>query len=513
MDRAMLNRTSSGYKSLKQQKSVEDVALEPSDNLMASPARVTPFLIYLVSIVTLGPLLFGYHLGELNAPQKVITCKVDQVPTGSRYNIFNLPECIPMSDSQWGLVQSIFTIGGLLGALFSGSIATRYGRLFAMEWLTFFLAMGPIAEALADKMWVLTLGRALSGLGAGAATVVCPIYISEVAPKEQRGLFGAFTQVQINFGIFFAQLLGYFLSTNSRWRWILATAGIIAAATFVGLTLTPETPMWLAANNRPRMARGILQRIRGEEVDIQEEMDSWEISGDAEQESLLGPPRGLQPRKQQGVSILDVIRFPRYRRAVIAVTGTMMAQQLCGINAVVMYSVAILGQIMAGQAALITVVVSAVNVLVTLLASPLADKVGRKPCLLLSISGMGSASAMLAVGLTQDFTVLTIVGLTVIVCSFGVGLGSVPFILPSELVGPEAVGAASSWALAGNWLSTFLVAQFFPLLNDALPDGKVWWIFAALAAFFGAFVVAFVPESKGKASPEEVWGSVARPSA
>ncbi|KAJ9503504.1 Bifunctional purine biosynthesis protein PurH [Exophiala xenobiotica] len=502
MDRASLNRTSSGYSSLKQASS-RDYAASLSDSPMASSKRITPFLLYLVFIVTLGPLQFGYHLGELNAPQKVITCQVDKQPS---YGVFRLPECIPMSGGQWGLVQSAFTIGGLLGALFSGFIATKFGRLFALKWLTFFLAMGPIAEALAGKMWVLAMGRAISGLGAGAATVVCPIYISEVAPREQRGLFGAFTQVQINFGIFIAQLLGYFLSKNTKWRWILATAGFIAAGTFVGLMLAPETPKWLAGHNRPRMARGILQRIRGKGVEIREEMEHWEVSGEAEEESLLGPPRGPRPQPKASKSILDVIRVRKYRRAVIAVTGTMMAQQLCGINAVVMYSVAILGSIMPKQAALITVIVSAANVLVTLLSSPLPDRIGRKACLLVSISGMGSASVMLAIGLEKDIRLLTIIGIGFFVCSFGVGLGPVPFLLPSELVGPEAVGATSSWALAGNWLSTFMVAQFFPLLNAALPHGRVWWIFAAIAAAFGAFVGILVPESKGKATPGEVWG-------
>ncbi|KAJ9623727.1 Bifunctional purine biosynthesis protein PurH [Knufia peltigerae] len=502
MDRVLLNRTSSGYKSLRQAPA-KDYGLQGADSHMAPSRRITLFLIYLVFVVTLGPFQFGFHLGELNAPQGVITCKSDKLPT---YGTYGLSRCIPMTAGQWDLVQSIFTIGGLFGACFSGFVATKFGRLFALKWLTFFLGMGPIAEALANKMWVLAMGRALSGLGAGAATVVCPIYISEVAPPDRRGLFGAFTQVQINSGILLAQLLGYFLSKNTKWRWILATAGFIAAATFIGLMLAPETPKWLAANHRPRMARGILQRIRGKNVEIREEMEQWEISGEAEEESLLGPPRGPRLPKKEGKSILHVLRVSTYRRAVIAVTGTMIAQQLCGINAVVMYSVAILGQIMPTRAALITVIVSAINVLVCLLSSPLPDKIGRKTCLLMSILGMGSASIMLAIGLEQEILYLTIIGTGIFVCSFGIGLGPVPFLLPSELVGPEAVGAVSSVALAANWLSTFMVAQFFPMLNAAMPEGRVWWVFVGTAGFFGMFVTIFVPESKGKANPDEVWG-------
>lgn len=410
-----------------------------------------------------------------------------------------------MTTAQWGMVQSFFTVGGLVGSLFSGALATRFGRLFAMRWLTFFLAAGPIAEALAGKMWVMALGRALSGAGAGAATVVCPIYIAEVSPPERRGLFGAFTQVQINFGIVLSQLLGYFLSKQDQWRWILATAGFIAGLMFVGLMFAPETPRWLAANNRPRMARNILQGLRGKNVDIREEIEDWAISGEAEEESLLGPPQGPRARKEAGKSFLEVIRIRKYRRAVIAVAGTMMAQQLCGINSVVMYSVAILGKLMPHQAGLVTVIVSGGNVLVTLLASPLPDKIGRKPCLLLSIFGMGTASSLLYAGLAKSVPVITVVGVALFVCSFGLGLGPVPFILASELVGPEAVGATSSWALAANWLSTFWVAQFFPILKNALPEGRVWWIFTALAVFWGVFVALFVPESKGKATADAVW--------
>lgn len=414
-----------------------------------------------------------------------------------------------MNAFQWGAIQSAFTIGGLLGALGSGAVATNYGRLTAMKWLALFLAGGPIAESLAGKAWVMGLGRGISGIGAGAATVACPIYVSEVSPQKHRGLFGAFTQVQINFGIVIAQLLGYFLSTSDKWRWILSTGGYIAGIMFFAVHLVPETPKWLARNNRPRMARGVLQRLRGKTADIRDEMETWDVSGEGEEESLLGPSQTTQSQIPTNKSIIDVIRTRKYRRQLIAVAGTMMAQQLCGINSVVMYSVAILGPIMPKQAGLITVIISAVNVVVTLLAAPLPDKIGRKTCLLLSIAGMGLASSMLYAGLDQDIRPLAGVGIALFVASFGVGLGPVPFILLSELVSPEAVGAVSSWALACNWLSTFLVSMFFPALNDAMGN-KVWWLFSGIAAFWAAFVGSYVPESKGMATADEVWSKASQ---
>jgi MFS family permease len=183
----------------------------------------------------------------------------------------------------------------------------------------------------------------------------------------------------------------------------------------------------------------------------------------------------------------------------------MMAQQLCGINSVVMYSVDILQDVMPGKAALITVMVSGINVIGTLSFSPLADKIGRKPCLLLSTIGMGLASAMLAAGLAEHSQLLSVLGFTFFVCSFSIGLGPIPFLLPSELVGPEAVGIISSCALGGNWFANFMVAQFFPMVNASLPRGQVFWIFAGISAFFATVILLCVPESKGAAHAGEVW--------
>ena len=198
---------------------------------------------------------------------------------------------------------------------------------------------------------------------------------------------------------------------------------------------------------------------------------------------------------------------PSYRPAIIAVIAVMVAQQLTGINSIVMYSVHLLSALLPTSAALLSVAVSALNLIMTTLCAPLSDKIGRKTCLLLSIAGMGTSSVLLAIGISRGIPILGATATLLFVASFAVGLGPVPFILANELVGPEAVGATQSWALAANWIATFLVSQFFPMVNKALGEtGKVYYIFAAFAASFGAFIAWWVPETKGKKGADEVWG-------
>jgi MFS family permease len=170
-----------------------------------------------------------------------------------------------------------------------------------------------------------------------------------------------------------------------------------------------------------------------------------------------------------------------------------------------MYGVSLLAGLLQSNSAILNVAVSAVNVVVTAACSPLVDKLGRKTCLLLSISVMGISSLLLAVGIIKSISVLSAIAVLFFVAGFALGLGPVPFILSSELVDAEAVGATQSLALAANWISTFCVAQFFPLANEKL-HGKVYFVFAGLALFFWLFVSAFVPESKGKKNADEVWG-------
>ncbi|KAH0545128.1 hypothetical protein FGG08_000740 [Glutinoglossum americanum] len=483
--------------------------------------EVTVYLILLVAITTIGPLQFGYHLAELNAPQDVITCEKESISTS---NIsLDIPQCIPMSAGQFGLVSSIFTLGGLFGALCAGPISSHYGRLLAMRLATIFFVVGPVFEAIAPSISMISFGRLISGIGAGAAVVAVPIYISEIAPPQGKGFFGAMTQVMTNLGILITQTLGLFLSRGQLWRAILAIAGVIGLLQALGLTCVVESPKWMAANGNPARAKRNLQKIRGEGVAIESEVNSWGIAGirrsltdhpyiAEEEQSLLRSPGGRTGRgsgnsaKQTHIGFLEVAMNSHYRPAIISVVGVMLAQQFCGINSIIMYSVSLLSEILPTTSALLSVGVSVVNLVATFSCAPLADRWGRKPCLLLSIAGMGSSSLLLAIGILYSLAPLSAVATLTFVLSFAVGLGPVPFILASELVEQEAVGATQGWALAANWTATFVVAQFFPLLNAWMGQGKVYFLFAALAAGFFVFVAVGIPETSGKKSIDEVWG-------
>ena len=425
-----------------------------------------------------------------------------------------------MSDLHIGLVNSIFTIGGLFGALLAGYGAATFGRLRSMRYNDVLFILGPLAEALAPNVIVMAIGRFVSGLGAGAALVIVPIYISEIAPPSKKGFFGAFTQVATNVGIFSAQLLGLFLSRGQLWRIILAVGGFFGLLQLGGLSLAVESPKWVAEHGQASQAKKDLRKIRGSEYDVTSEVNGWhlETSDEREEEGTallqgedVNTVQNEQPRKRdvakkETLGIFQVILHPQYHRAIFAVMMVMIAQQFCGINSIVIYGVTLLSDLLAASAGLLNVFVAIINLAVTLICAPLIDKAGRKACLLMSMVGMGSTSLLLAIAIIKSVPALSVIAVLGFVASFGLGLGPVPFILSSELVGPEAVGAAQSWALAANWISTFIVSFFFPILNRALGKGKVYFVFTAFAAFFAAFTAWWVPETMGKRDAEEVWG-------
>lgn len=530
---------------------------------MASPLRdVTPFLVVLVAVATLGPLQFGYHLvrrlrcppqlrdrsanvivaspkAELNAPEDVITCRkksisaIEKLMSSGTDPSAAQADCIPMGRASFAAISAMFTVGGLIGALAAGPFTSRHGRRPAMQATAAFYLAGSAIETFAASVAVMIIARFLTGIGAGASTVIVPLYISEVAPPAKRGFFGAFTQISINVGILFTQTLGYFLSYGSAWRWIFGVGVIISAAQGFGLLAVPESPSW-TANVRGDVvrARRILQRIRGKQSNVDDEVEAWgagdgkppgeraRLLGDGSEASEAGAGSLLQspsPSRSQNAPLgfVQVVRDLHCRPAIIAVVGIMFAQQLCGINSIIMYSVSLLKDLLPTSSALLTILISVINLGTTIAASPLPDRLGRKACLLASIIGQGSSSLALALSIRFGVKVLSAVAVLLFVAFFAVGLGPVPFIMASELVGPEAVGATQSWALGASYIATFLVAYLFPIVNDALNNalggaGWVYFIFAGFALLFATFVARNVPETKGRKDADEVWGRTRR---
>ena len=434
-----------------------------------------------------------------------------------------------MSEAEFAALSSMFVLGGFIGAIFAGPVSTSYGRLPSMRITSFFFVLGAGLETLAGTVPVMSIGRCLAGIGAGASTVIVPLYISEIAPPKQRGLFGSLTQVTINTGILITQALGYYLSKGSLWRIILGVGAGIGLLQGLGLILVPESPAWLAAHGNPQKGVQTLQRIRRKGTSISEEIADWEFDNKPilheEQEGLLTAATDSPPsvsRRQSSASskssksipyvgFLGVVRDPLYQPAITAVVGIMFAQQFCGINSIMMYSVSLLSGVLPISSSLLTILISIINLLTTIACAPLADKIGRKACLLLSISGMGVMSLILALSLRLEFKLLSAISVLLFVAFFATGLGPVPFLIASELVGQEAVGATQSWCLAANYVATFIVAQFFPILNTFLNGkfggkGLVYFIFAGLAGLSFLFVAWRVPETKGKKDPDEVWG-------
>ena len=431
-----------------------------------------------------------------------------------------------MNEAEFAAISSMFVVGGFIGAIFAGPVSTSYGRLLAMRITSVFFVLGSSLETLAGTVPIMSAGRFLAGVGAGASTVIVPLYISEIAPPNERGLFGTMTQVTINSGILITQTMGYFLSKGSLWRIILAVGAGIGLSQAMGLFFVPESPAWLAAHKDPARAARTLQRIRGKGQSIAEETEDWDIpKAGQEEERLLLDPESISRRdsitskvSQKSIShagFFQVVRDPLYQPAIIAVIGIMFAQQFCGINSIMMYSVSLLTGLLPISSSLLTILISLVNLITTIACAPLPDKIGRKACLLLSISGMGTMSLCLALSLRWEIKVLSALSVVLFVAFFATGLGPVPFMMASELVGQEAVGATQSWCLAANYVATFVVAQFFPIVNTALNKslggtGWVYFLFAGFAALSFGFVSWKVPETKGMRDADEVWGRTRR---
>ncbi|CAO0791907.1 unnamed protein product [Mucor circinelloides] len=484
-----------------------------------SSEGLTTYLIFVVISILLGAFQYGYHNGELNTPQQVIS----KCTNTNTMAAVGLPQCIPMPDSQYALVVSILTAGGLIGALGAPYFNDRYGRRLTLFGTNGLLGAGSLITTLATTPHAMMLGRFLSGLGSGVVTVVVPAYLAECVPKSRRGFFGALNQLAIVIGIMAAQIISLSWSTLAKWRYILAMGVLLAVVQSCLLPFCVESPRYLASLpggfNRAKLS---LLRLRGASIDqVEDEINEWrrdwannaqdQQAADAEQqeedlESIETPltTNGATGAPATNVNIYKFLTSSYYRRPLFIVVLLQLAQQLSGINAVIFYSTSIMSTVFPDSSGLITVYISIVNLIVTTISAALMDKVGRRSLFLVSACCMASMSVLLGWSITHSYDKTSVVAILGFVASFAIGIGPIPFLMIPELVETPAVSSACSVGLASNMISNFAVSAGFLQLRLIMGQGQVFYLFGLCLAVLVAIAVVILPETKGRSAEDVI---------
>lgn len=434
--------------------------------------KQTKYLYWITFIAINGGLLFGLNMAGISGANEMIRGE------------FHL------TDSGLGFVAALLTIGCLLGALFTGNLADRYGRKKVMIGTAVLYILSAVGCALAPHIALLNLFRLTSGLAVGATSVVAPMYISEISPANKRGILVSFNQFAITIGILLAYVFDYILMGwgDDSWRYMLAVPTVFGVIFLILLfTSFPESPRWLIGKGRKEEAIAILRKIGGENL-IREELPAIEASLSGE-------------KQKEKVSVGELFRG---KTGKVVFIGTVLAafQQITGVNAVLIYAPDIFQAAgsLKESSMFQSVLVGFINFLMTIVALRLVDSKGRKTLLLWGAAGMTFALAYLTYAFmqpVQNGTVI-LIALLVYVSFFAASFAPVMWVIISEIYPARIKGMAMSFSTAVCWLCTFLTVQFAPVINGVL--GMQW--FFAVFCFFSILAFVFVklriPETKGK---------------
>ncbi|AGO13122.1 AaceriAFL034Wp [[Ashbya] aceris (nom. inval.)] len=455
---------------------------------------LTPALTGSVFVACMGALQFGYHMAELNAPQEVLMCHgpLDPAYADTWWGRHGWDQCLHLNDSQYGLVTSIFSVGGLVGSLCTGSQADRYGRRPAAIGSSVLAAMGSAAMVFANSYAQLLVGRLIVGVGCGGGIVVTSLMLNEMAPTELKGALGALNQTCINLGILVTQLLAFAWANSVQWRLLFLAATLVAAVHCALLLGVDESPRWLAANGDEQGAERVLRRLRaGDGAETAHELREWRRGREHEAAG-------------QCSSLRRYMQDARYARVRGVVAVLLMGQQFCGINSIVFYGVKLISGALPELSIAVNFGISVVNLIVTLTAAGLVDRLGRRPLLQFSAAAMAVASTLMAAGILLNSAAVLVVCTFAYIMFFALGFGPIPFLIIAELSSPGTAAVAQSYGIALNWVATFIVGFGFPILNK-LIGGYVFAMFGAFAAFMALYVRHRVPETRGKHDYREVW--------
>jgi SP family sugar:H+ symporter-like MFS transporter len=447
--------------------------------------------IRIASVAALGGLLFGYDSAVINGA------------------VSSIQQDFGIGDLALGIAVASALLGAAAGAMTAGWIADKIGRISVMKIAAVFFFVSAIGTGLAPNVEVVVLFRVVGGIGVGIASVIAPAYIAETSPPRIRGRLGSLQQLAIVSGIFLSLAIDYGLAhiaggANKElwlgmeaWRWMFLMMAL-PAIVYGALAFTiPESPRYLVASHRIPEARKVLTMLLGEK--------NLEITITRIQETLEREDKpSLRDLRKPGAGIFGLYGI------VWVGLGLSIFQQFVGINVIFYYS-NVLWEAVGfdeSQSFLITVITSIVNILTTLIAIALIDKIGRKPLLLIGSSGMAVSLITMSIifgtaGLDAEGKPflegatgpIALIAANVFVIAFGMSWGPVVWVLLGEMFPNRIRAAALGLAAAGQWAANWLITVTFPQLRDHL--GIAYGFYGLCAVLSGVFVWKWVMETKG----------------
>jgi len=429
-------------------------------------SKHTTYLYFICFTATIGGLMFGFDIAIISGA----------VPFIQPY--------FGWDELQLGWGVSSLLVGAIIGAFGSGALTDKYGRKKILIVVALFFAVSCVLTALAGSSVVFITARLTGGLAVGAASVLSPMYVAEVAPPKIRGKLVAIYQLTIVVGILCSYMINYWLAgLEDNWRWMFATGVFPSLVFFVLLFYIPESPRWLYRAGRKIEALAVLTRIGGKSL---AEAEISEIAESVKADS-------------SSVTLVELFK-PSYRKVMLVGFFLAVLVQISGINTIIDYAPKIL--LAAGvelkSALFQTSLVGLMNFLFTFLAILLIDKVGRRMLYLVGSMGMVVTLILLAASFYLEMQgVFTLIFILLFIAFFASCIGPVFWTLVSEIFPNSIRGKAVAFASFTQWIFNFLVVLLFPHFLVTI-GGAATFLFLALMSFLQWLLTyLFVPETKG----------------
>jgi MFS transporter, SP family, sugar:H+ symporter len=448
-----------------------------------------------VAVATIGGLLFGYDSGAVNGTQP------------------GLKAAFALDDAGLGFTVGSLLIGCVIGASLAGILADVMGRRNVMRLAAILFLVGALAQGLAHDHTIFVLARILGGMAVGAASVLSPAYISEVAPANIRGRMTTVQQIMIITGLTAAFVVNYYLagaagaSTNpfwggiEAWRWMYLMQALPAAVFLIALFFIPESPRYLVSKGRNPDALRVLTDLFGPTeggLKLAEIQASFSVDHRPRLSDVLTPAGG---RGFLGI------------RAIVW-AGLLLAvfQQLVGINVIFYYGSTLwqAAGFSESDSLLINIVSGFVSIAACFVTIAVIDKIGRKPLLLIGSAGMAVTLFAMVYAFSQGALVddklvlpgqsgmIAVIAANLYVIFFNVSWGPVMWVMLGEMFPNQIRGSALAVCGFAQWFANYLIAQAFPIMLAGIGLAASYSFYAVCAVISFFLVQRFIKETKGK---------------